>query len=75
MNETATLFDADATGHTGTVEVLTVTWCAEDRTYAVLRAEDTGTGEKMVLVGPVAHLSVGERAEVSALNVITLLYH
>lgn len=65
MDETATLFDADATGHLGTVEVLAVTWCAEDRSYAVLRAEDTRTGEKMVLVGPVAHLSAGERAEVN----------
>jgi exodeoxyribonuclease V alpha subunit len=65
VNGTATLFDADAAGHSGTVEVLTVTYCAEDRSYAVLRAEDTGSGEKMVLVGPVAHLSVGERAEVT----------
>jgi exodeoxyribonuclease V alpha subunit len=58
------LFDADAAEHSGTVEVLTVTYCAEDRSYAVLRVEDTDSGEKMVLVGPVAHLSVGERAEV-----------
>lgn len=64
MSGTATLFDADATGHSGTVEVLTVTYCAEDRSYAVLRAEDISSGEKMVLVGPIAHLSVGERAEV-----------
>ncbi|HEX3608325.1 MAG TPA: AAA family ATPase [Solirubrobacterales bacterium] len=65
MDGTTTLFDADATGHTGTVEVLTVTYCAEDRSYAVLRVEDTGSGERMVMVGPVAHLSVGEQAEVS----------
>ena len=65
MDGTGTLFDADATGHSGTVEVLTVTYCAEDGSYAVLRVEDTGSGEKMVMVGPVAHLSVGERAEVS----------
>jgi exodeoxyribonuclease V alpha subunit len=65
VNGTTTLFDADATGHTGTVEVLTVTYCAEDGSYAVLRAEDTDSGEKMVMVGPVAHLSAGERAEVS----------
>ena len=64
MSGTATLFDADATGYSGTVEVLTVTWCAEDRSYAILRAEDTASGERMVLVGPIAHLSVGERAEV-----------
>ena len=65
MDGTAPLFDADVTEHSGTVEVLTVTWCAEDRSYAVLRAEDTNSGEKMVLVGPVAHLAAGERAEVS----------
>jgi exodeoxyribonuclease V alpha subunit len=65
VSGTATLFDADATEHSSTVEVLNVTYCAEDRSYAVLRAEDTESGEKMVLVGPVAHLSVGERAEVS----------
>jgi exodeoxyribonuclease V alpha subunit len=65
VNETAPLFDADTTAHSGTIEVLTVTYCAEDRSYAVLRAEDTSSGEKMVLVGPVAHLSVGEHAEVS----------
>lgn len=64
MDGTAPLFDTDVTEHSGTVEVLTVTWCAEDRSYAVLRAEDTGTGEKVVLVGPVAHLAAGERAEV-----------
>jgi exodeoxyribonuclease V alpha subunit len=65
VNGTAPLFDADTTAHSGTVEVLTVTYCAEDRSYAVLRAEDTSSGEKMVLVGPIAHLSVGEHAEVS----------
>ena len=65
MDGTAPLFDTDATGHSGTVEVLTVTYSAEDGSYAVLRVEDTESGEKMVLVGPVAHLSVGERAEVN----------
>lgn len=65
MELTTALFDADATEHSGTVEVLTVTYCKEDGTYAVLRVEDTNSGERMVLVGPVAHLSVGERADVT----------
>lgn len=65
MDGTAPLFDTDSTAHSSTVEVLTVTYCAEDGSYAVLRAEDTRSGERMVLVGPVAHLSVGEHAEVS----------
>lgn len=65
MDGTAPLFDADTTEHTGIVEVLKVTWCAPDRSYAVLRAEDTDSGEKMVLVGQVAHLAIGERAEVA----------
>jgi len=65
MELTGALFDADSTEHSGVVEVLTVTYCADDGTYAVLRAEDTRSGEKMVLVGPVAHLSIGERAEIA----------
>ncbi len=64
MDGTAPLFDADSTAHSSTVEVLTVTYSAEDGSYAVLRAEDTRSRERMVLVGPVAHLSVGEQAEV-----------
>ena len=50
---------------TGTVEVLGVTFCAEDDGYAVLRVQDAESGEGFALVGPVAHLAVGERAEVS----------
>jgi exodeoxyribonuclease V alpha subunit len=65
VDGTAPLFDVGTTEHSGTVEILRVTWCADDRSYAVLRAEDTDSGEKMVLVGPIAHLAIGERAEVS----------
>ena len=62
---TATLFDADAASYTGTVEVLGVIFRAEDDGYAVLEVQETGGGEGFALVGPVGHLSAGERAEVS----------
>ncbi len=65
MNGTATLFEADATDHAATVEVLGVIFSAEDDGYAVLEVEDTETGEGFALVGPVAHLKAGDRAEVS----------
>ena len=62
---TATLFDADAASYTGTVEVIGVIFRAEDDGYAVLEVQEAGGGEGFALVGPVAHLSAGERAEVS----------
>ncbi len=62
---TATLFDADAAAYTGTVEVLGVIFRAEDDGYAVLEVQETGGGEGFALVGPVAHLGPGDRAEVS----------
>jgi len=65
MNGTATLFDADAAAYTGTVEVLGVIFKAEDDGYAVLEVQEADSGEGFALVGPVAHLSAGERAEVS----------
>lgn len=65
MSHTATLFDADAAAFTGTVEVVGVIFCAEDDGYAVLEVQDADSGEGFALVGPVAHLSAGERAEVS----------
>src|SRR6476646_9831287 len=65
MNSVATLFDADAAAFTGTVEVLGVIFSAEDDGYAVLEVQDAESGEGFALVGPVAHLSAGERAEVS----------
>ena len=65
MNGTTTLFDADAPGHSATVEVLGVIFCAEDDGYAVLEVQDAESGQGFALVGPVAHLGVGDRAEVS----------
>jgi exodeoxyribonuclease V alpha subunit len=65
VSPTATLFDADAASYTGTVEVLGVIFRAEDDGYAVLEVQEAGTGEGFALVGPVAHLGPGDRAEVS----------
>jgi exodeoxyribonuclease V alpha subunit len=62
---TATLFDADAAAYTGTIEVLGVIFRAEDDGYAVLEVQEAGSGEGFALVGPVAHLGEGDRAEVS----------
>ena len=65
MHRTATLFDADAASYRGTVEVLGVIFRAEDDGYAVLEVRETESGEGFGLVGPVAHLGEGDRAEVS----------
>jgi len=65
VDRTATLFDADAAAYTGTVEVLGVIYRAEDDGYAVLEVREVESGEGFGLVGPVAHLGEGERAEVS----------
>jgi exodeoxyribonuclease V alpha subunit len=65
VNGTATLFDADAAAYSATVEVLGVIFSAEDDGYAVLEVQEAETGEGFALVGPVAHLGVGDRAEVS----------
>jgi exodeoxyribonuclease V alpha subunit len=65
VNSTATLFDADEAAYSGTIEVLGVIFCAEDDGYAVLEVQDADSGEGFALVGPVAHLGVGDRAEVS----------
>lgn len=66
MPGTATLFDADAASYSGTVEVLGVIYRAEDDGYAVLEVREAdGEGFGFALVGPVAHLSPGDRAEVS----------
>ena len=65
MSDAATLFDADAAAFTGTVEVLGVIFSAEDDGYAVLEVQDADSGEGFALVGPVAHLGAGDRAEVS----------
>ncbi len=65
MTRAATLFDADAASYSGTVEVIGVIYKAEDDGYAVLEVQETDSGEGFALVGPVAHLDAGDRAEVS----------
>jgi exodeoxyribonuclease V alpha subunit len=65
VNATATLFDADDATYAATVEVLGVIFSAEDDGYAVLEVQDAESGEGFALVGPVAHLNAGDRAEVS----------
>jgi exodeoxyribonuclease V alpha subunit len=65
VTHTATLFDADAAAYTGTIEVLGVIFRAEDDGYAVLEVQEASSGEGFALVGPVAHLGAGDRAEVS----------
>ena len=65
MDATATLFDADEASYAATVEVLGVIFSAEDDGYAVLEVQDAESGEGFALVGPVAHLNAGDRAEVS----------
>lgn len=65
MTRPASLFDPDAASFSGTVEVVGVRFRSEDDKFAVLRVQETGSGEGFVLVGPVAHLDVGDRAEVT----------
>jgi exodeoxyribonuclease V alpha subunit len=65
VDGTATLFDTDAAGYSATVEVLGVIFRADDDGYAVLEVQDAESGEGFALVGPVAHLAAGDRAEVS----------
>jgi exodeoxyribonuclease V alpha subunit len=65
VNGTATLFDTDEAAYSGTVEVLGVIFRAEDDGYAVLEVQDTESGGGFALIGPVAHLGSGDRAEVS----------
>ena len=65
MTRAASLFDADAASYSGTVEVIGVIYKADDDGYAVLEVQETDSGEGFALVGPVAHLDAGDRAEVS----------
>jgi exodeoxyribonuclease V alpha subunit len=65
VNGAATLFGESETDYAATVEVIGVIFSAEDDGYAVLEVEDVETAEGFALVGPVAHLSAGDRAEVS----------
>ena len=61
----ATLFEAEETDYAATVEVIGVIFAAEDDGYAVLEVQETESGDGFALVGPVAHLGAGDRAEVS----------
>ncbi len=65
MSGAATLFDTDQAAYAGTVEVLGVIFSAEDDGYAVLEVQDADSGEGFALIGPIAHLNPGDRAEVS----------
>ena len=65
MSGFATLFDTDLAAYSGTVEVLGVIFKAKDDGYAVLEVQDSESGEGFALVGAVAHLNTGERAEIS----------
>jgi exodeoxyribonuclease V alpha subunit len=65
VNDTATLFDTDEVAYSGTVEVLGSIFRAEDDGYAVLEVQDADSGEGFALIGPVAHLNPGDRAQVS----------
>ena len=64
MNEARPLFESETGAHAATVEVLRVIFKADDDGYAVLEVRDTETRESHPLVGPVAHLNPGDRAEV-----------
>jgi exodeoxyribonuclease V alpha subunit len=65
VSETVTLFDTGEASYSGTVEVLGSIFQAEDDGYAVLEVRDADSGEGFALIGPVAHLSPGDRAQVS----------
>ena len=65
MSDATTLFDTDEANYSGTVEVLGVIFRADEDGYAVLEVMDPESGDDFALVGPVAHLSAGDRAEVS----------
>jgi exodeoxyribonuclease V alpha subunit len=65
MSEARPLFETESGAHSTTVEVLRVIYKADDDGYAVLEVRDAAAREKYPVVGPVAHLNPGERAELS----------
>ncbi len=65
MSDADTLFEVEGGSHSTTVEVLRVIFKAEDGSYAVLEVQDADSRDKHPLIGPIAHLNPGERAEVS----------
>jgi exodeoxyribonuclease V alpha subunit len=64
MDGADTLLEDRSPDYSGTVEVMGVTFSAEEDGYAILEVQDTGSGEEFALVGPVAHLSAGDLADV-----------
>jgi exodeoxyribonuclease V alpha subunit len=65
MPRASTLFDADAASYSGTVEVLSVRFRRDDGKFAVIWVRETDSDDRFAVVGPVGHLDVGDRAEVS----------
>ncbi len=65
MSDADTLFEVEGGSHSATVEVLHVIFKADDGSYAVLEVEDADSRDRHRLVGPIAHLNPGDRAEVS----------
>ena len=65
MSDADTLFEVEGGSHSATVEVLRVIFKAEDGSYAVLEVRDAESRDKHPLIGPIAHLNPGDRAEVS----------
>ncbi|HEY8082194.1 MAG TPA: AAA family ATPase [Solirubrobacterales bacterium] len=60
----STLTEGRSPDYAGTIEVMNVMFSAEEDGYAILEVHDTGSGEEFSLVGPVAHLNAGDRADV-----------
>ncbi len=65
MSDADTLFEVEGGSHSTTVEVLRVIFKADDGSYAVLEVQDAESREMHPLIGPIAHLNPGDRAEVS----------
>ncbi|HEX5928598.1 MAG TPA: ATP-dependent RecD-like DNA helicase [Solirubrobacterales bacterium] len=65
MSDADTLFEVEGGSHSATVEVLRVIFRADDGSYAVLEVEDAESRDRHPLIGPIAHLNPGDRAEVS----------
>jgi exodeoxyribonuclease V alpha subunit len=65
VSDAGTLFETEGGDHSATVEVLRVVYKADDDGYAVLEVRDTRSQDKHPVVGPIAHLNPGDRAEVS----------
>ena len=65
MSDGDTLFETAGGEHSATVEVLRVIFKADDGGYAILEVQDAESRDKHPLIGPIAHLNPGDRAEVS----------